>query len=103
MRTRKEYINKEVSHDDYYAQFVTERVIAKVSYWIGINQIIKAYQTDPHFNNIPLSQWDAVLVPQEVADLLEEAGDYLTLAGQVCINKRAARMIAEKRLDKEQG
>lgn len=51
--------------------------------------------TDKHMNDIPLRKWDSLRIyPRDGA--MKECGDYLTLAGKVCIAKAAARMIKEE-------
>lgn len=59
MYTRKQYMNKEVSHQDYYYAMAVrtlgpnpERVFNEK--WV---KAIKASK-DPHFNDILLSKWD---------------------------------------------
>jgi hypothetical protein len=56
--TRKEYMNREVSHDDYMAQFVNDEVINYVLRGIGREAILRS--TDEFFNDIPLAKWDAL-------------------------------------------
>jgi len=91
MKTRKQYMNNECSHAEYYGQFVDSSVIARVTSRISKKAIMAS--TDPHMNDIPLKEWDAIPVSSHIADKLKECGDYLTLSGSVCINKAAARQI----------
>ena len=95
MKTRQNYLNGECSHREYYAQFVSEGVKNRVSQAIG-DARIKASR-DPHFNDIPLGEWDMVIgvFPANIANAMREAGDYPTLSGAVCIAKEAARQIKE--------
>ena len=88
--TREQYMNNECSHHQYYAQFATPEVIAQVKRQIGEDRI-KA-SADPHFNDIPLKQWDNLKITVYKNDM-DTAGDFLTLAGKVCIAKAAARII----------
>lgn len=83
------------AHRRYFAQFVTPGVKAAVARHISIARI--AASKDPHYNDIPLREWDAVYTawPFEVASLMKEAGEYLTPAGAVCILKEAARQLVE--------
>jgi hypothetical protein len=97
MKTRKQYLDKEVTHEEYYSQFVTNTIKSLVSRNIGKSRI-KASQ-DEHLNDIPLSEWDGVAIqirrtPSELGKKMKEAGDYCTLAGLVCIAKEAARQLA---------
>ena len=92
MKTRKQYINKECTHREYYAQFVTEDTKRAVLYVIGKDKLLSS--KDEHLNDIGLKTWDSIGV-FGVGAKLKECGDYLTLAGAVCINKEAARQIIE--------
>lgn len=95
--TRQQYLNQEVSHQDYYAQYVTEEILARVKGRIGEKTIKES--TDPHFNDIPLQTWDKMSpFGREEFDLkkkLKENGDFFTLSAMVCIGKAAARIIKE--------
>jgi len=94
MLTRQDYLAGKCTHSEYYAQFVTAGTRSRASQ-IGIAQL-KA-STDPHLNDISLAQWDrlAAHVPYN-RELFKQANDNLTLAGQVCLLKEAARqLIAE--------
>lgn len=53
--TRKQYMEGEVNHDDYYGQFVTDGVIRL------LDQDRVKNSTDPHFNDIPLLHWDRLV------------------------------------------
>ena len=92
MKTRQQYLNGECSHREYYSQFVGESIIKLVENGIGIKTILAS--TDPHLNDIPLKKWDVLAEHFKYMHLkLKEAGDYLTLAGSVCILKEAAKQI----------
>jgi len=96
--TRKQYLNKECSHDDYYSQFVNDGIIRTVLMSIGADRIENS--SCEHFNNIPLKEWAIVFYngfPQPAAKMLREAGDFPTLAGAVCLAKTAARMHLERK------
>lgn len=99
---RKEYMAPFISdeesterHQKYYGQFVDDHVLLLLKRNITSSRIVNS--TDPHFNDIPLKQWDALvpLLPRFVCDKLKEQGDYLTLATGICILKQAARQIKE--------
>lgn len=96
MITRKDYMSGKNTHREYYAQFVTEQTKAVVARSIGLKAIKKS--VDPHFNDIPLVKWD-ILVGAIGASfpgsLMEQAGDYYTLGGAVCIAKEAAQQLKE--------
>ena len=92
MITRKQYIDREATHEEYYSQFVDEGVKSRVNR-LGISTLKEG--KDNHFNNIPLDSWDCMmpLVPFHINTKLKECGDYPTKAGIVCILKEAARQI----------
>ena len=50
MYTRKQYMDNEVSHAEYYAQFGIH-LIKLVENRIGKKRILES--SDPHFNDIP--------------------------------------------------
>ena len=93
MLTRKQYLNKECSFDEYYGQFLTPGIIRHVEHYIGRDAIMES--TDPHLNDIPLERWDRVFLkcPATVNHAMREGGDYPTLGGLVCLAKTAARRI----------
>jgi hypothetical protein len=91
---RKDYMNGKISHREYQAQFVNDNVKRMVIDAIGIERLKKS--KDEHFNDIPLHIWDNIGLPYGISEKLKEAGDYYTLAGQVCILKEAGRQLLEK-------
>jgi hypothetical protein len=99
MYTRQEYLEQKCSHRQYYGQFVTQQVLSTVMARIGSSVIVKS--KDPHFNNIPLSRWDAIfpLCPSDISKAMRACGDYPTQAGLVCIAKEAAKQIQETMCD----
>jgi len=93
--TRKQYLDGNCTFEQYYSQFVNDVIISRVGQFIGVERIKEAIQSDEHLNNIPLAKWDMVAGNlYNVSAKMKEAGDYLTLAGGVCIAKAAARIIA---------
>ncbi len=58
MITRKQYMNKEASHHDYYIQFATDETRRLVVRHIGEDRIKKSICE--HFNDIPLAYWDTL-------------------------------------------
>ena len=93
--TRKQYMDGECTHDQYYDQFVTQDLKNTVLRSIPEKQII--WSKDESFNDIPLRSWDwmARLNPVEPKKF-KEFGDFTTLAGQVSALKAAARQIREE-------
>jgi hypothetical protein len=93
--TRAQRLANECTHEQYYNQFVNDVIINRVKQYIGKDNIIAALATDKGLNSIPLAKWDGVANNlYNVSAKMKEAGDYLTLAGGVCIAKAAARIIA---------
>jgi len=96
MFTRKQYMNKECSHHEYYFQF-GEHLIDLVKSQIGEQKIIDS--TDPHFNDIHLIQWDRMssLVGHYVGRKLAAANESngYSLSDTVCAAKAAAKHIRD--------
>lgn len=98
MKTRKQYLDGDATHREYYAQFVTEGIRQSVAQRIG-HEKLKTASGDPHLNSIPLEEWDGISHFAHTSGVFEKmkaAGDALTLAGSVCILKEAARQWIEK-------
>lgn len=93
MITRKQYMDKEATYREYYAQFFGSAYPGIVANRIGADRLAKS--TDPHFNDIPLADWDRLSIPLGTSERLRELGDYLTQSGITCINKEAARQYIE--------
>jgi hypothetical protein len=98
--TRKQLLNKECTHRQYYAQFVNEGLKNLVNRWFSTEELTKAIKEDEHLNSIPLHRWDACSDSVKnsgfgLSAQLKERGDGLSLAGLVCICKEAARQIIE--------
>lgn len=107
--TRKQYLNKECDHRQYYAQFVTEEIKRAVLFRIGKERILNS--TDPYFNDIPLKMWDSIYSRPRpgynqtgdviitdtfgLRPLFEEAGEFITPGSIVCVLKEAAQQIKE--------
>ncbi len=98
MKTRKQYMAKEVTHDEYYSQFVNDSVLSYVRDAIGKARILKS--KDPHFNDIALSKWDRLapsirmMCGHAICKANESNG--LSLSDCVCTAKQAARIIKEQ-------
>ena len=99
--TRQEYMNaplekKEQAHREYYAQFVTPRIIRAVAAKLG-ERILKS--TDPHLNDIPLIEWDHLALNLnltiEVGQKMRACNDFYSQAGGVRVLKEAARQIID--------
>ncbi len=92
--TRKQYLAGECTHRQYNAQFVTEGYKGQIKRHIGLDRILNS--TDEHLNDIPLIEWDNAPLTLGVDQKMKNLGDYLTLAGKVCIAKEAAKQIKEE-------
>ena len=93
--TRKQYMEGECTHDQYYDQFVTPELKNTVLRCIPEKQIVMSKH--PHFSDIPLSAWDWIARIEPVPRLsLEAVGDSSSLGTQVCALKAAARQIREE-------
>lgn len=79
-------------HQKYYGQLVTEGIKRTVKKEFGMERLLAS--TDPHLNDIPLKRWDDLYLPNIPS--MKPLGDYLTLAGKVCIAKEAARQLIEE-------
>ena len=95
MLTRKQYLDGECTHREYYGQFVTDRIKQTVARHIGLDKLKES--TDEHFNDIPLQRWDCCLIPGTVAGWLRKAGDVggESLADRVCVAKEAGRQLID--------
>lgn len=93
MITRKEYMeNEDVTHEQYYSQFVDYEVVKTVVDYFGdriLNSVV------PHFNDIPLTQWDVVaeMIKPRIVGLLAKANEGgVSKSDLVCTAKMAAEM-----------
>jgi len=93
MITYEQYMNKEFTHRQYYAEFVTEQVMDIVVDYIGMTNITTSIEDN--FRDIPLQKWDnATNSILSLSDgLLNAKGSSKTLSIGVCIAKAAARRI----------
>ena len=58
MFTRRDYVfDKKCSHNEYYAQFVTDSVKQLVLSKWSVKTLKSAYAEDEHFNNLPLTAY----------------------------------------------
>lgn len=108
MYSRKQYLNGECSHREYYGQFVNNGIKEDVVSHFGIERIKNSQ--DEYFNDIPLGQWDSLVgfkfigstlvnkpthIGLSLAEKLKETGEGVSCAGLVCIYKEAAKQIKE--------
>jgi hypothetical protein len=103
MKTREQYLNKEVSHHDFFAQFVTERTKAYILKSLKVEDIKRALENgDKHLNEIKIPYnnlnrangswwWDGAPINTK---LVREAGENLSQSTYTCVAKAAARILA---------
>lgn len=91
MITRKQYMNGDFTHAEYYSQFISDAIIARVLLRIGADMINDS--TDEHMNDIPIHLWDSIGISKKTGDHFRDCGDYPTLAGSVSLYKTAAKQI----------
>jgi len=93
IKTRAQYMAKEVTHSEYYGQFVTEAIKNTVVARFGFDRLKLDLKRDEHLNTIPLHQWDALAPAVLYLDrvMRKDHGDFMSEAGAVCILKEAAR------------
>jgi hypothetical protein len=97
--TRKQYMDKECSHRDYYGQFVHDGIKRRVLQCIGKERLEAS--TDEHLNDIPLKLWDTLGAVGDKRQWDATEGDWPSMAGRVCIYKEAARQIKEEWTSRE--
>jgi hypothetical protein len=96
MKTRRDYIDGKATFSEYYTQFITPELINAVKEKIGIDRVKES--NDPHLNDIPLSKWDSIFLDYNlkkgISLRMQDAGDFLSMAGAVCTAKECARLLA---------
>lgn len=105
MYTRKQYMDGEVSHNDYYDQFVTDSLLARVKEFRGIAKT-GGYRSvkecvDKHFNDIEVRYWEylTLYISPAVIRLIAESNastanvPSISLSDKICVVKAAARQI----------
>lgn len=92
MITRKDYMEGRATYEAYYSEIVKECGVR-----VGEHLMVQVRKsTDPHLNDVPLMQWGSLHGYSARVNLAMAArGDYLTLAGAVCVEKQAAKMQLE--------
>jgi hypothetical protein len=88
MISRADYIAGKATHQAYYGQFVNDTYKKRVLGRIRFSQLLAS--RDPCFNDIPLAKWDVIASQAGLGSTtskMKECGDYLTLAGHICILK----------------
>lgn len=92
MKTHVQYLAGEISHHAYYSQFVTDSVKSVLLNRIPLEKLNAS--RDPHFNDIPLKEWDTIKLPHSAEKLLLQAGHAgISLSDSVCVFKAAAKIL----------
>ena len=93
--TRAQYMNKEVTFEDYYRAIARD---AGVTFVNAPQEFLKRCKCaldsgDTHLNTIPIAQWDsyAYAAQRATSPAFKRHGDFWSLAGGVCIAKQMAR------------
>ena len=96
MHKRSDYMAKNCTHREYYGQFVDDEIRNAVGSTIGMGRILAS--TDKHLNDIPLAEWDRMChrFLRDTSNRMRDAGDFLSMAGWVCIAKEAARQLTDE-------
>jgi hypothetical protein len=92
--------NTEKAHQEYYGQYVTVEIKATVGQYFGIETLKSAYKKDDKFNTIELIRWDMlhgwIQSNSLILEKMKNNGDFLSMAGSVCILKEAARQLVSE-------
>lgn len=91
MISRKQRMNGEVTHEEFYGQFVNETVKLRLLQGIGRDRILNS--RDVSFNDIRNAHWDALPTCAGMSMKMKEAGTFLSHVDKLCIYKEAARQI----------
>ncbi len=97
--TRQQYLNKEISHQEYYESLADTAGLS-----FGHSFISKVKQAlnsgDENLNSIPLNTWDNMcgfdLNNPYLGTELKKRGDFYSLSCGVCMRKAKAKAMAEK-------
>lgn len=90
MIKREQYLAGEVTHAEYYSQFVNDWQCDAVVRVIGLKKLVR---NADDLSKIPISDWDRVPLGAFAANGLAKATDGNSIAGACCINKQAAQEV----------
>ena len=99
MFTRKDYMSGKCNEDEYYSQFVNEKVIDVIKRSVTYKYIVQARDKKDFFD-VSAQQWDfatGAILCLLGKEPFKERGDYVTHNGLICIAKAAARRILAER------
>ena len=105
MFTRNQYMKKECTHSEYYAQFVTKGMKKMVESRFTLERLKRS--KDGHFNDVTqLREWDVLndltrsMLDKALWKSLEcpytENGYLWSMNNNICILKEAARQLVEE-------
>ena len=102
MKSKKQFLNKECTYDDYISQFVDEGVKRRVLQLFKIEELMNS--TDQHFNDLPLTRWDrltgygmkGIKQRADIYQKIRDAGDSPTYSIYTAIYKMAARQLVSE-------
>jgi hypothetical protein len=106
MKTRKQYLDGEVSHHDYFAQYADTAIRRRLITFFGKRRILRHAMAEGDMNHrdyIPLNEWDVLTgyrsgrlsAPRSTFEKCKLAGESMTAATMVCIYKAAARLMVD--------
>lgn len=96
--TRKDYMDKKCTHEEYYAQFVTPVTKQAVARRFDMKLLVSAFKEDKNLNNLGgNSPWDdlAACFSRYFASVAKECGDTYSLCFGLCSMKAAARALIQ--------
>ena len=98
MFTRNDYMFEKCTFEQYWDQYVSAQILARVYDKVGIDRLMNASDRRI-FSDIPLEVWDDVarsfnIKPGTALRMkFDECLDFPSLSGLVCIAKMAARQL----------
>ena len=101
--TRKQYMDYEVSHQEYYAQFVTESTRRYVFSEFSAEELKQAFAEDEHLNNLKIpfnnhgsgGNWWWDYTPIDTSSF-EEIGECDNCATRTCVGKAMAKIMVDE-------
>ena len=99
MFTRKDYMAGKCNEDEYYSQFVNEKVIDVIRRSVTYKHIVQA-RDKKDFYDVSAQQWDfatGAILCLLGKEAFRRHEDYVTHNALICIAKAAARKILAQR------
>lgn len=98
MTKREQYINGEMTFEQYYTSIAKEAGVSMERNELMPKVVAALKAGDEHLNSIPLATWDRMglsPISYHIANAFKAHGDYATAAGLVCMYKQAAKNAAQ--------